>query len=99
MLDVLHFFFEEDLRYSTAEEADAVSSVRVSIYRTMYGTEYRYKSDSKNKNSRQYTSNFDYDDEITPFDPSKAETKPYVPPTQFNESGVDSSGILDGPLG
>jgi hypothetical protein len=100
MLDVLHYYFEEDLRYSNAEEADAVSSVRTSLYRTMYETEYRYKVSSKKagKGSNSYASGTDFDD-LTPFDPETAETKPYVPPTQFDSSGVDSSGILDGPLG
>jgi hypothetical protein len=100
MLDVLHFYFEEDLRYGTAEEADAVSSVRVSLYRDLYATDYRYKVASKKhgKSRGSYASGNDFDD-LTPFDPDTAVSKPYVPPTQFDASGVDSSGVLDGPLG
>lgn len=100
MLDVLHFYFEEDLRYNNAEEADAVSSVRVSLYRTMYETEYKYKVSSKKSGQgrNSYASGTDFDD-LAPFDPETAVSKPYVPPTQFDASGVDSSGVLDGPLG
>ncbi len=99
MLDVLHYLFEEDMRYGTAEEAEAVSNTRTMLYRQLYGTEYKYKVASKKSgNNKSYASGQDFDD-LTPFDPDSAVTKPYVPPTQFDEAGVDSSGILDGPLG
>lgn len=89
MLDVLHFFFEGDSRYSSAEEAESVSAMRTSLYSEMYKTTYRYgvKSSSRNKSSNE-------------FSPSTDELKPYIPPTQFDPDSYNPFGqVLDAPIG
>jgi hypothetical protein len=100
MLDVLHFFFEEDLNYSTGEQAEAVSKIREMIYRDMYGTIYKYAyKDSSNK-----TKSFDEDDfgldDVTPYDPTSKQVKPYFPATEFDaEVGLDFGlGKLEPPM-
>ena len=100
MLDVIHFMFEEDSRYSTGEEAEAVSNLRKSIYATMYNTNYvyAYASNSANNGGRRYVSDSSptaIDDFAMP-----KETKPYVPPTEFNpNSSMPFGSVLDAPLG
>lgn len=42
MLDVIHVLFEEDLMPTWEHGAEVKSKVRESIYRTMYGTHYKY---------------------------------------------------------
>lgn len=89
MLDVVHYFFEEDSRYRSAEEAEGVSATRSSLYSQMYGTHYRYGIKGKSNNSAKsdiYS------------DPN--ETKPYIPPTEFNPNAVNPFGsTLDAPIG
>jgi hypothetical protein len=90
MLDVLHFFFEEDSRFVSAEEAEAVSALRSSLYKDLYGVKYRYGA-SKTKNN-QMSAN-DYPDFLD-------ETKPYIPPTEFDPDRADPfGGLLDAPIG
>ena len=108
MLDVLHYFFEEDLNFSTAEQADAREATRDQLYRDLYNTEYKYKSPkSRNRGSGQPV-DFDIDEPVTapekirPFDPMNptGEVKPYVPPTRFDANSTKPFGdILDAPLG
>jgi hypothetical protein len=89
MLDVVHYFFEEDSRYSSAEEAEAVSSVRSALYGDMYGTSYRYGIKSKNGKSSAGDTYSDPD-----------EVKPYIPPTQFDANAANPFGaVLDAPIG
>lgn len=104
MLDVIHFFFEEDAtNVSTAEQADARDSVRTSIYRTMYETEYKYASSrSKNDLSNLDEPFGDDDDMPVPVDPfTKSNVvKPYVPATDFDPDAAKPFGrVLDAPLG
>lgn len=89
MLDVVHFFFEEDSRFSSAEEAEGVSALRTSIYRDLYGVKYRYASTKrKNKNLNE-----DYYSDLE-------ETKPYIPPTEFDPTTANPYGdLLDAPIG
>lgn len=87
MLDVIHFFFEEDHRYQTSEEAQSVSSLRSSIYETIYKTNYKYKIDI---NSGSPKSNFSYDANVT---------KPYIPPTEFDpDVGLQFGNNVEPPL-
>ena len=99
MVDVLHYFFEEDSRYQSGEEAESVSNLRSSVYRTMYGTTYKYPytGGSSSSSGRRYIS----DSDPTNFNdfPSN-EVKPYIPPTDFNpESSMPFGSALDSPLG
>ena len=103
MLDVLHFFFEEDqLASSTAEHAEAKSAVRESIYSNLYKTTYAYSY----KSTRQTgISEADYpleEEAPTPVDPfaKSNAVKPFTPATDFNPSSSRPFGrAIDAPLG
>lgn len=101
MLDTLHYFMEEDFRYRSGEEYEAVNSVRSYMYQNLYGVSYKYKGQSLRGGStggRQYVNqNASWDD--LPAEFSNNETKPYIPPTQMNaESALPFGDILDSPL-
>jgi hypothetical protein len=52
MLDVVHYFLDEDMRYSTLEELKIHGHVRKTIFGDFYGTEYRYAmSDDSSESS------------------------------------------------
>jgi hypothetical protein len=90
MVDVLHYLFEEDSRFGTAEEAEALSSLRTALYSTMYNITYRYPV--KSSGSRSKSSN--------EFSPSTEELKPYIPPTEFDPDSHNPFGsVLDAPIG
>jgi hypothetical protein len=104
-VDVIHFFFEEDLFVATAEEMEAKSAIRVSIYQSMYDKPYKYEYKSSKKNTSANGNSFDssayYEEDLVPFDPSESPrvTKPYVPPTEFSDDSPFPFGkVLDGPL-
>lgn len=111
LLDVLHFFFEEDVgSLTTAEQADAREKTRTQLYASLYSKTYAYAS---TKNSTSYIDNsvvLPAEDDVednempTPLDPAarsaSAFTKPYVPPTRMNSNPQRPFGTtLDGPLG
>jgi hypothetical protein len=112
MLDVIHFFFEEDLNFTSGEQAEAQSKMRTEMYQTMYGVEYKYpmaQSNTKQGFQTSATSNFDFEPEdeatmaareIKPFDPLKPPTKAFVPATDFDVDSAKPFGTaLDAPLG
>lgn len=109
MLDVIHFLFEEDLDYSTAEQANSRSSYRQKIYRDLYEGEYSYSVTSEkdgynyNNGSTMPTDGyyrFDEDEDIKPFDPEREPLKPFISPTEFDEAtGLPvNTTMLDAPL-
>ncbi len=102
MLDVIHYLFEEDLRYSSGEQADAVSKTREIVYKQLYDVDYIFKA-SATGGRRVGGSNSFYDfDNIQLFDPKNKVTKPYIPPTEFDpDTGIPMSGngLLEPPLG
>lgn len=100
MVDVLHYFFEEDLFFSSIEQADARSRVRETVYSDFYNTSYAYATRSSNQT---FNKNFDIEDEeeIVPFDPLQKQvpTKPYITPTQVNAANAQPFGsLIDSPL-
>lgn len=106
MLDVVHYFFEEDiLRFSNSEHAEAGSRVRVSIYENMYDREYKYEFISSEKDSndggRSYIGD-DIDDplnDLTPMTTKPKKLKPYIPPTDFDPDSYNPFGsVLDSPI-
>lgn len=102
MLDVLHYMFEEDVaRLTTAEQSDAVSAMRTTLY-GLYNKPYRYgtKSSGSSSSGRQYVSgDYDFKTDV-PFDPASQAPKPFVPATDFNpESSMPFGSVLDAPLG
>lgn len=102
MLDVLHYFFEEDVKtISTGEQAESIDAMRTQLYR-LYDKTYIYgakKGSSTSNSGRAYvTGDYEFPADV-PFDPSAQETKPFVPPTEFNpESSMPFGGVLDAPL-
>ena len=91
MLDVLHFYLEEDSRFTSAEEADAVSALRTAIYSQMYHTTYKYQVKSSNRGRGSNATGPEWSD--------PEEVKPYIPPTEFNpESAQPFGSTLDAPV-
>ena len=103
MLDVLHYFLEDDMNYSTAEQAEARDKTRSSIYADLYHSEYKYAS--KKEGSNYASGAVDFDDpqaiepELKPFEPKK-KPKPYLEPTSMNPNAPKPFGdVLDSPFG
>lgn len=96
MLDVIHYFYEEDLNYYTVEHAKLAESRRVAIYKHLYNVNYKYgTSGAVAPNS----AGGDFGDDLEPFDPSNAPVKPYVPPTEMDADLSDPfGGLLDAPI-
>ena len=110
LLSVLHYYFEEDSRYSSGEEAESLSAVRTALYEDMYGVTYKYQiKTSKNKNQYSTASNeFEYPDEafedfedvvdVKPFDPKAEKPKPKYEPlgpeTPFNPNASKPFGDI-----
>lgn len=85
MLDVLHYYFDEDLRYGSLEGAELHSNVREQIFGVMYGTTYRYGI------GRNRSVGTNGEDSLA--------VKPYIPPTEFDSDSVDPfGGLLDAPI-
>ena len=103
MLDVVHYLFEEDMNYSTAEQAKAHEKIRISVYRNLYDEPYKYASSS----SKSYTTASSDDEffvspeesiessgDIKPFNPRKQSAKPFIPATDMSKL----NSVLDSPL-
>lgn len=100
MVDVLHYLMEEDMRYGSAEEAEAVSAYRTQIY-LLYGKTYKYGISSSTKGGRSYIPKNAADDFGFNDDPmfNSGETKPYIPPTNFDpDSALPFGSDLEAPL-
>ena len=105
MLDVLHYYMEEDYNFSTSEQVDAKSKIRKTIYKNFYNTQYKFGDSSKTSYSNVSADGVDIGDPIVAFDPSEPEdplkspTKSYVAPIEPNVNLVKPFGdILDSPL-
>lgn len=94
MLDVIHYIFEEDMRFASAEESKATDAVRNSLYRDFYGTEYKYSASSSRPQSQG--GEFDGFDSVTPYSPTA--TKPYIPPTEFDPD-MGLPGLIEPAIG
>jgi hypothetical protein len=101
MLDVLHFIMEEDmLSAQSGEHLEAKEKVRTVIYKEFYEQDYVFlRNSSKSYIVEEPLNDIDTSG-ITPFDPKKEPTKPYVPPTQVNPDAAQPFGKnIDAPLG
>jgi hypothetical protein len=97
MLDVLHYYMEDDFRVSSAEQAEARDKARGVIYTSLYKKTYKFKNSEETYS--QVTAS-GYDESVSDEDPLKGPTKSYIPPTDFNENSKNPFGdILDSPLG
>jgi hypothetical protein len=102
MLDVIHYFFEEDLKAATKEEIDAKDAIRNIIYEDFYSHKY-FLSNTRNKDYASNASGDFFEEsfkDITPFDPNiKKSSKRYIAPTNFDSNLSKPFGdILDEPL-
>lgn len=96
MLDVVHFMFEEDLRFSSSEEVKAQNKMRTQLY-NLYEKTYRYGGggSSTTYGGRAYVPEDIDSVDVTPVNVKK----PYVAPTQFNPESTNPFGsVLDAPL-
>ena len=104
MVDIFHYLFEEDNRYSDADQVKGVDEMRSRLYR-LYGTSYDYGSSgsSSSNGGRKYVSDSDFDfdeSDPMPYDGKSQPVKSYVAPTEFNpDSSMPFGGVLDAPLG
>lgn len=105
MLDIIHFFFEEDLMADSKEEIENKTRVRSIVYRDFYQKAYKYGNTGSDKSYNYSTASDGYlgeeeeaDDIID--DPIKQSTKPYSPPTEFNPNSSNPFGkVVEPPLG
>lgn len=108
MIDVLHYFFEDDMNYASAEQADAKDRTREIIYQDFYGHKYTYSKTQSgtgvnySAGGQNFTADLSSDEQeekIEAFDPMKKPPKPFVPATQVNASSPKPFGsVLDEPL-
>lgn len=99
MLDVIHYFYEEDFNYASVEQAQMAEARRIAVFKELYNQEYKYGSTKQStKNGSSFAGQYDFDDPV-PFDPTNAPTKPYVPPTEMDADAMDPfGGVLDAPV-
>jgi hypothetical protein len=106
MLDVIHYFYDDDNRYNGYDEAKIVSGFRDAVYRIMYKTDYSFKMDDDESEVKNFD-DLEFDDSgsmekeepVVPFNPRASNVKPYTPPTEFKEDSSKPFGsILDAPL-
>jgi hypothetical protein len=107
MVDVLHYYFEEDLSVSTAEQQQARSESRSVVYRTLYGKPYKYATPNSGGTSMYSADGSKLPDDgfysdLSIFDPSedvKKPVKPFVPATDMDaDSPLPFGKVLDAPL-
>jgi hypothetical protein len=105
MLDVIHFYLEEDFAPQSQEAIKIRSLSRESLYESLYGIEYQFPvKDGKSAKSKSFdVEDLPYDNEdedpVTPFNPEGI-VKPYIPPTPVSPSNPLPFGdAVDAPLG
>lgn len=107
MLDVVHFYFEQDHRYATFEEASFKDRFRSSIFKNLYKSEYTFGFSEEDNNDALSSSDEPLEiaenekpEIIEPFNPRAKNVKGFIEPTNFNENSSKPFGsILDEPLG
>ena len=97
MLDVIHVILEEDITTAqSGEHIDAKDKVRTLFYKEFYNKTYRM---SKGSNSNNFDYDYPLDEELKPFDPKEQPTKPYIAPTEFDDTLIKPFGKdIDAPL-
>lgn len=103
MLDVIHFFFEDDINYVSGEQADARDRARTILYQNFYEQNYSYSQ--SNDSSISTSKNFDEplvaeDEKIKQFDPlNDKPPKKFIPPTTGNAKLAKPFGnLIDEPF-
>lgn len=108
MLDVLHYFLEQDFRYGSEYEPIYKDEFRKNIYKQFYGIEYKYLSQESSQDEGIQGDNLDEldapeaenapEEVVNPFNPRSASVKPYIEPTQVVDGPSPFGDILDIPL-
>lgn len=107
MIDVLHYMFETDYTPMSEESARSRSSMRETIYPSLYKYPYHYSLPKDTEHAAHSRSSaysdidLDVEDEPLPdpFSPQKKEIKPFTPATDFNPESPNPFGrSLDPPL-
>jgi hypothetical protein len=102
MLDVIHYFFEDEVRGLSPELIEVRDGMRRNIYEELYGQKYAYGNAASGDRGLE-----NLDDELgqlpaepeTPINPFSPRTRTYVPPTNFNPDAATPFGdILDAPI-
>lgn len=112
MLDVLHYFLEQDLVEADSMQHPTKNAHRSRIYREFYGVTYKYDHQSEDYEETtasgyvgsptQIDPDFDVSSELNSvraFNPRENPAKPYVPPTEFDGASAAPFGnLLDAPM-
>ena len=97
MLDVLHYFFEDDTHYSSEIQAESKNSLRVHLYESMYQKPYAYASSRARPKSKTFNAEGGLDEQYIA---DNQEIKPFVPATDFDPESINPFGdLLDRPVG
>lgn len=113
MLDVIHYFFEDEHTYTSEEHMYSKLKLRESVYEGMYGVNFKYKAPPRKGDTgvtryggtpTSQDLDFSVEDDISdlkPFNPRENQpTKPMIKPTAFDPEAASPFGsILDAPLG
>jgi hypothetical protein len=108
MLDVLHYYFEEDMKYATPQQAEIHNNLREIVYEKFYGVKYAYSNSETTGGVNDSSGLLDDElnastpvEELKPFNPrSASNTKEYIPASNFNPEAQKPFGsVLDAPLG
>ena len=96
MLDVLHYLLDEDLSYSSGDEAKYKSAVRASIYKNLYEKNYKYKLLDCNSSS-----DFSEYDDAEVNGVISSVLNRFIPPTNFNPDSPNpfQGALRERPLG
>lgn len=91
MLDVIHLYYEENMIPTYEQELEIRDAVRTQLYLILYESEYQYAV----KQNRDPTQTPEMPT-VSDLPPEMQETKPYIPPTEFED--FQAVG-LDAPMG
>jgi hypothetical protein len=108
MVDVIHYFFEEDTVFFSTEQAAYKDALRNNLYKDMYESDYKYVNKS-NSDVNYGLDNLDGplnasgdpldQEKIKVFSPREKTAKPYMPPTEMSADGIKPFGsVLDAPI-
>jgi hypothetical protein len=106
MLDVLHYFFEEDFTYVSDENMTFNEVFRTNVYREFYKKEYQYVRDKESSSSLDSLDSplnediaEDPRDKIRVFSPREKSAKQYMAPSELTNNDAKPFGsVLDGPI-
>lgn len=107
MLDVFHYYFEEDSTHKDQEESAYADAFRSNLYQSLYNKNYKYGvKDAQTANGMD---GLDgplggdpeplQEEKVKVFSPRAKEAKPYVAPTEFSPDSINPFGsVLDAPI-